>query len=115
MRNIFYNEEEIEEHFKKEYKAKVVFKKNINEDLIFYVIQRQPSNRKPNWIWYAFRHKKEIDYQIFYYWRLFCPKDTHINGIKETYDLYFKYYDEDNKNKRLKERYKGDKNVIETT
>lgn len=111
-RTIYYNEQEIENYFKFIQKSEVIFKKKINEEVIFFVVNRIPKNKLPNWIFYAFRYTKIINYQKYFYWRLFSPNELHINGIRDSYDLFFQYYDQDNKNKRIEPRYDGDKNVI---
>jgi len=114
MRNIYYSLEEIKKFFKETYNAEIIVEEKINEDLVFFIIHREPENSKPNWIWYALKFDVKKDFNRNFYWRLLSPKDTHINGLRKSYDLYFKYYDEDNKNKRLVPRYDDDQNVIKT-
>ena len=109
-RNIFYSIEEIKAHFKKNYNGEVYTEKRISKDTYFFVIHRKPLNNLPNWIWFAFKHTDKT--KKYDYWRIWSPSDVHINDLfKEGYNLYFKYYNMDNRNKTLFPRKEGDDNV----
>lgn len=110
---LFNSEEDIEKFFVQRYGVVIASKSKINDSTLFYVLQRQPLNKKPNWLWYAFKFKsKKIGKPD--YWRLFCMTEQHINGIHESREAFFKYYDADNKNKEVVSGFDGnEQNFLE--
>jgi len=112
-RNIFYSIEEIKEFFKSKYNAEVVAEKRISSDVYLFNVHRIPKNRKPNWIWHAFRFSKKFNFEVRYYWRIIPLTEKHLSGFEHSQKVFFEWYDSDNKNLRLAPRFNGDKNIAE--
>ena len=111
--NMFYSLEAVEKYFNGK-GTKIHVKQRINADTFLYCIHRLPENAKPHWLWYALRFKQKDklnSFKSYDAWRILCMSENHINGIYNSRNDFFKWYDKDNA-LRLVPRFEGDKNVV---